>query len=63
MIKIIEVDCLEQSKIGMQKYENKYNMSSKNLYEGSIGSTFISPRDFRCWKFDIECYLQCGGTL
>ena len=62
MIIIKEVDALQESKQEIQHFEEKYGISSECFVNGNY-SFVIDPRDERVWKFNIDCFLLCGGEL
>lgn len=58
---IKEVDALDESKLRMNFFEEKYGISSKEFYENDYDSSIIVDEDDSCfWKFCIECFLQCS---
>lgn len=54
------------SKEELKRFEEKYNMTSKEFYDkinNDICSTRISPNDVADWLFSCNVFISCGGKL
>lgn len=63
MITTVEYNALTETQKRMKQYEEKYHISSRDIYDKNYGSVSFDGSDKYLWKSYIRNFIKCGGEL
>lgn len=63
MITTVEYNGLTESQKRMKQYEEKYHISSRDVYNKNYDSVSFEGSDKYLWETYIRDFIRCGGKL
>lgn len=63
MITTVEYNGYTESQKRMKQYEEKYHISSRDVYNKNYDSVSFEGSDKYLWETYIRNFIRCGGKL